>query len=339
NTFRGSDNEDANEHIEKVLEIVDLFVAPNVNQDQLMLRDFPISLTRAASRWSRNEPAGLDVPTRQILDSKGVIPTMNAANAKKAFQDMADHFKKWHNGTSSRSKSSDTRKEKHLKKHTTLNLEYHSPKEEDAGIPSKWRIRFHQYSVLSQQKEDMMTFIEFNRATILFHGCLREYSYDMEEIKARMNSHCSAILNDALPQKEKDPGSFTLPCFINNLCFSKALIDLGACTSVIPYSTFINLDLGKLAPTTLIVELADRTVKCPKGIAENVLVGIDKFVFPVDFIILDMHEDIKTLLILGRPFLSTAHAIIDVFKRKIALRVGNDKIVFKSNNPTSNQIA
>ncbi|GKE76130.1 putative reverse transcriptase domain-containing protein [Tanacetum coccineum] len=150
-----------------------------------------------------------------------------------------------------------------------------------------------------------------------------------------MNSHCSAILNDALPQKEKDPGSFTLPCFINNLCFSKALIDLGACISVIPYSTFINLDLGKLAPTTLIVELADRTVKCPKGIAENVLVGIDKFVFPVDFIILDMPEDIKTLLILGRPFLSTAHAIIDVFKRKIALRVGNDKIVFKSNNPTN----
>ncbi|GJZ65307.1 lysophospholipid acyltransferase 1-like protein, partial [Tanacetum coccineum] len=78
--------------------------------------------------------------------------------------------------------------------------------------------------------------------------------------------------------------------------------------------------LGELAPTKLIVELADRTVKHPKGIAENVLVGIDKFVFPVDFIVLDMPEDIKTPLILGRPFLSTAHAKIDVFKRKITLK-------------------
>ncbi|GKD57847.1 uncharacterized mitochondrial protein-like protein [Tanacetum coccineum] len=84
--------------------------------------------------------------------------------------------------------------------------------------------------------------------------------------------------------------------------------------------------------------MADRTIKCPKGIAENVLVGIDNFVFPVDFIILDMPEDIKVPLILGRPFLSTAHAKIDVFKKKIALRVGDDKIVFKSDNPTSNII-
>ncbi|GKB11892.1 gag-pol polyprotein [Tanacetum coccineum] len=101
---------------------------------------------------------------------------------------------------------------------------------------------------------------------------------------------------------------------------------------------YTQFGLGKLAPTKLIVELADRTVKPPKGIAKNVLVGIGKFVFPVDFIVLDMPEDIKVPLILGRPFLSIAHAKIDVFKRKIALRIGNDKIVFKSDNPTSNII-
>ncbi|GKB05493.1 gag-pol polyprotein [Tanacetum coccineum] len=105
-----------------------------------------------------------------------------------------------------------------------------------------------------------------------------------------------------------------------------------------PFLTYINLGLGKLAPTKLIIELADRTVKHPKGIAKNVLVGIDKFVFPIYFIVLDMPEDIKTPLIIGRPFLSTAHAKIDVFKRKITLRVGNDKVVFKSKKPTSNII-
>ncbi|GKE28468.1 putative reverse transcriptase domain-containing protein, partial [Tanacetum coccineum] len=125
---------------------------------------------------------------------------------------------------------------------------------------------------------------------------------------------------------------------INNMCFDKALADLGASVSVMPYSTFTSLGLGKLAPTKLIIELADRTVKSPKGIAENVLVRIDKFFFPVDFIVLDMPEDIKIPLILGRPFLSNAHAKIDVFKRKFAFRIENDKIVFKSDSPTSNII-
>ncbi|GKE69004.1 pyruvate dehydrogenase (acetyl-transferring) kinase, mitochondrial, partial [Tanacetum coccineum] len=95
-------------------------------------------------------------------------------------------------------------------------------------------------------------------------------------------------INNVIPQKEKDPGSFTLPCFINDFCFDNALVDLGASVSVMPLSTYLNLGLGELVHTRLIVELADRTVKYPKGIAENVLVGIGKFTFPIDFIILDM---------------------------------------------------
>ncbi|GKB05726.1 hypothetical protein Tco_0833921 [Tanacetum coccineum] len=84
-------------------EIIDLFHIPDVTQDQIMLQVFPMSLTGAASRWLRNEPEvslfykGLDVPTRQILDSKGAIPSIKAAYAKKAIQDMTDHSQKWHN--------------------------------------------------------------------------------------------------------------------------------------------------------------------------------------------------------------------------------------------------
>ncbi|GJW05519.1 homeodomain-like protein [Tanacetum coccineum] len=105
-----------------------------------------------------------------------------------------------------------------------------------------------------------------------------------------------------------------------------------------PLSTYLNLGLGELAHTKLTVELADRTMKYPKGIAKNVLVGTGKYVFPVDFIILDMPEDFKVPLILRRPFLSTAHAKIDVFKRKITLRVGDKKIIFKSVKPASSFI-
>nr|GEZ04203.1 hypothetical protein [Tanacetum cinerariifolium] len=88
------DNEDANEHTERVLEIVDLFNMPDVTQDQLMLKVFHFSLTRAASRWIRNEHAGK--------------PFMNATNARQAIQDMADHSQKWHNRRSTRCRSNDT---------------------------------------------------------------------------------------------------------------------------------------------------------------------------------------------------------------------------------------
>ncbi|GJT29176.1 zinc finger, CCHC-type containing protein [Tanacetum coccineum] len=158
------------------------------------------------------------------------------------------------------------------------------------------------------------------------------------QIEASTNTHDLAILDDSQHPKEKEPGSFTIPCYINDICFEKALVDLGASVSVMLYSTFTNLCLGELTPTKLIIELADRTIKHSKGIAENILVGIDKFVFPVDFIVLDIPEDINVPLIFKRPFLSTAHVKIDVFKRKFTLRVGDDKIVFKSDNLTNNII-
>ncbi|GKE00428.1 hypothetical protein Tco_1388411, partial [Tanacetum coccineum] len=105
NTFSGSENEDANEHIEKVLEIIDLFHIPKVTQDQIMLRAFPVSLTRAEVILFYN---GLDVPTRQILDSNGAIPSKTSAYAKIAIQEIAEYSQKWHNGTSSRTRCIET---------------------------------------------------------------------------------------------------------------------------------------------------------------------------------------------------------------------------------------
>ncbi|GJV08512.1 hypothetical protein Tco_1346168 [Tanacetum coccineum] len=124
----------------------------------------------------------------------------------------------------------------------------------------------------------------------------KEGSYRLKDLDAY--SIRTTLFDDALPPKEKDLGSFTLPCIINNLCFNKALADLGASVSVMHFSTNTKLRLGELAPTKLVVELADRTMKRPKEIVENVLVRIDKFVFPVDFVVFDMPEDIKTPLIL-----------------------------------------
>ncbi|GKD57700.1 hypothetical protein Tco_1291087, partial [Tanacetum coccineum] len=128
--------------------------------------------------------------------------------------------------------------------------------------------------------------------------------------------------------KEKDPGSFTLLFIIGNLSFSNVLAELEASVSLRPFPTYAKLSLCELALTCLSIKLADKLVKRPRGIVKNILVKIDKFVFPVDFVIIDMPEDTKAPIILGSPFLATARAKIDVFSRRISSKIGVDKIVF-----------
>ncbi|GJW24911.1 DNA damage-inducible protein 1-like protein [Tanacetum coccineum] len=89
--------------------------------------------------------------------------------------------------------------------------------------------------------------------------------------------------------------------------------------------------LGSPKPISMVIEILDRSMQSPKGIVENVLVKIDKFNFLVDFLILDIVEDNKVPIILGRPMLATAHARIDVFGRKISLEVGKEKVIFNAN--------
>ena len=127
-----------------------------------------------------------------------------------------------------------------------------------------------------------------------------------------LNAVCSAILKNELPNKLKDPGSFTIPCLIGSLSVNNALADLGASINVMPYKMFKRLGLGKPKQTRMSIQLDDKTVRFPKGIIEDVLVKIDKFIYPVDFVVLDIDEDNEVHLILGRPFLATARTIINV---------------------------
>ncbi|GKD98665.1 putative reverse transcriptase domain-containing protein, partial [Tanacetum coccineum] len=445
NTFSGSDHEDANEYIEKVLEIVNLFHIPNITIDQVMLRAFPMSLTGAVSRWLRNKPSGsittwedlktkflskycppartaikmeeinnfqqepnenlyqaweqfkeylmkcpqhyltemqevvlfynrLDVPTRQILDSRGAIPSKTAADAKVTIQEMVEYSQKWHNETS-RTRSTKTSDglaaiqaqlknlgreikkvnekvyaaqvgcEKCKGSHYTKDCPL---KEEGKTLEEAYYTQFgapfqgggyratapgfyqrNNTNPSSYRKEDLEVYraqLKLTRETMSSRSQLlwkliqaryavwdppntRLNGYYCKEKKGSygpqfLEAYSKAShINNFIPRKKKDPGSFTLPCFINNVCFDNALADLGASDCEIS-----------------------------KRIAENVLIGIGEFIFPVDFIILDIPEDIKVPLIIGRPFFSTARAKIDVFKRKITLRVGEEKIIFKSAN-------
>ncbi|KAA3461627.1 Transposon Ty3-I Gag-Pol polyprotein [Gossypium australe] len=133
-----------------------------------------------------------------------------------------------------------------------------------------------------------------------------------EEPHVELNAVCSAMLLNRLPRKLKDPGSFTIPCLIGSLTVDNALADLGASINVMPYKLFKQLGLGKSKQTKMSIELADKTVRIPRGIIEDVLVKIHKFVFPVEFVVLDLDDDNTIPLILGRPFLATAKTKIDV---------------------------
>ncbi|KAL0416226.1 UNVERIFIED_CONTAM: hypothetical protein Slati_3454500 [Sesamum latifolium] len=142
----------------------------------------------------------------------------------------------------------------------------------------------------------------------------------------KLNEECSAILQNKLPPKLNDPRSFSIT--IREINFEKALCDLGASINLMPYSIFVKLGMHELTPTIVTLQLADRSIKYPRGIIEDVLVKVGKFVIPVDFVVLDMEEDANTPLILGRPFLATGKALIDVQKGQLTLRINDEEVVF-----------
>ena len=107
------------------------------------------------------------------------------------------------------------------------------------------------------------------------------------EKKAFLTEQDSAIIQSKNPVKYKDPGSPTISVNIGGTCIDKSLLDLGASVNLLPYSVYKQLCLGELKPTNITLSLADRSVKIPKGIVEDVLVKVDKFYYPVDFVVLD----------------------------------------------------
>ncbi|GJT04136.1 putative reverse transcriptase domain-containing protein [Tanacetum coccineum] len=305
-----------------------------------------------------------DVQTRQILDSKGAIPSKTTADAKVAIQEMAKYSQKWHNGTSrtSSTKTSDglaaiqaqlNNLGREIKK---VNEKVYvaqvgceqckgSHYTKDCPLKEKGKILeeayytqfggpyqgggyraaapgFYQRNNTNLSYQERRQSMEETLSKFMSESAKRheENSNMIKEIRASTDA---AIRNQGASiktLKEKDPRSFTLPCYINNVCFDNALAGLGSSISVIPLSTYLNLGLGELAHTKLTVELADRTVKYPKGIAKNVLVGCQSALDP------------------RKTILSTAYAKIDVFKRKITLRVRDEKIIFKNVKPASSLI-
>ncbi|XP_009619753.1 uncharacterized protein [Nicotiana tomentosiformis] len=139
----------------------------------------------------------------------------------------------------------------------------------------------------------------------------------LEEMKVvKLNAHCSSIIHNKIPKKCGDPGSFTIPCSLGSEKFDKGLCDSDASINLMPLSMFKKLEgeLGVIKSVPVSLQLADQTTIIPEGIVEDILVRVDKYVFPVDFIVVDMEENKEVPLIMGRPFLCTGRAILDIYE-------------------------
>ena len=126
-----------------------------------------------------------------------------------------------------------------------------------------------------------------------------------EEGIVNLTATCSAIIQQKLPVKMKDPGSFTIPCSIGKYEFKKALCDSRASINFMPLSVVKRLSLGELTLTAITLQMTDRSTAQQEGILEDVLVKVGKFIFLVDFVIMQMEEDTQVPLLPGRPFLGT----------------------------------
>ncbi|XP_019228198.1 PREDICTED: uncharacterized protein LOC109209391 [Nicotiana attenuata] len=140
-----------------------------------------------------------------------------------------------------------------------------------------------------------------------------------------LTEECTSRVQNKLPQKLKDPGNFTNLVRIGNIDMGRALCDLGASINLMPLSLFKQLGLGAPRPTTVMLQLADRSIAYPEGVIEDVLLQIGKFIFPADFIILDYEAVKQVPIILGRPLLAIGDAIIKVTKGKMIMRVETRK--------------
>nr|GEZ93853.1 reverse transcriptase domain-containing protein [Tanacetum cinerariifolium] len=163
----------------------------------------------------------------------------------------------------------------------------------------------------------------------MFKKLLNNKNKLIELTKTPLNENCSAVVLKKLPEKLGDPGRFLIPFDFLEFDNCLARADLGASINLMPLSIWKKLKLPTLNDTKMVLELADRTISKPTGVSKNVFVKVGKFYFPADFVVLDFIADPRVPLILGRPFLSTAHALIDVYEGEIILPHNEQSLTLK----------
>ena len=260
---------------------------------------------------------------------------------KEKYADIGEHFKQHSSKT--------TEEEEAAKMQLDQQVEKENPRKKkevkayELQVPFPQRLQKVRLEEQFSRFLDMFKKIEIN---IPFSEALTQiplYVKFMKEILSRkrkiakeeivsLTATCSAVIQNSLSEKMQDPGSFTIPCEIGHADVGKALCDSGANINLMPLSIPKRLSLGELTPTVMTLQMEDRTLAHSEGILEDVLIKVGKFIFLVDFVVIDIKEDKQVPLLLGRPFLATGAALIDVKKGELTLRVGDEVVHFNLNH-------
>jgi len=192
--------------------------------------------------------------------------------------------------------------------------------------------KFDKFLAMLQKLEVSLPFTEIISQMPLYAKFLKDVlakkrTIGVEE-QVALTVECSAILSKGMPRKLSDPGSFSIPCMVGDLHVKSALCDLGASVSILPLPIAKKIGMEGLLPTRMTLQLADRSLKYPLGVLEDVPVKVGKLYIPVDFVVLDMPEDAQMPIILGRPFLATGGVVIHVQDGKLSFHIGEEMVEF-----------
>nr|GEY37549.1 reverse transcriptase domain-containing protein [Tanacetum cinerariifolium] len=183
-------------------------------------------------------------------------------------------------------------------------------------------------------KQKLYALLHMPKFALMFKSHLNNKEKLFDLATTLMNENCSVVILKKLPEKLGDPDKFFIPCDFLELDECLAVADLGASINLMPLSIWRKLSFPEITPTRMILELADRSTTRSAGIAEDVFVKVRKFHFPTDFVVVDYVVDPRVPLIIGRPFLRTERALIDVYGEELTLRVDDEAITFKVGQTT-----
>ncbi|GJV44782.1 reverse transcriptase domain-containing protein [Tanacetum coccineum] len=299
NPFRGFERENPHTHINNFKRITSTLKFRDVPNDVIKLMMFPYSLEGAARVWYDKEPP----------------------NSILTWDDLVNKFVN-----------------QFFPPSKTTHLKNEQNRLNDQKLREKATNKIEKFFQIFQ---DLHFEISFANALLLmpkFASTIKSFLTNKDKLfelaKIPLNENCSTMLLKKLPEKLGDPGKFLIPCDFPGMDVCHALADLGASINLMPFSIWKKLSLPELTPTRMTLELADRSITRPKGVAEDFFIKVAKFHFPTNFVVVDFDADPRVLLILGRSFLRTGRALIDVYGEEITLRVNDEAVTFNLNQTT-----
>ncbi|GJW19710.1 reverse transcriptase domain-containing protein [Tanacetum coccineum] len=348
--FHGLPGDDANKHLDKFLTVTKSMKQNGVPDDSLRVFLFPYSLTHHDTAWFDHLPKN-SIHTFEEMVSKFLTKYFPLSMVTKLRNDISNFrqlpneslFKAWEryklpiDRCPNHNMLPVTQKDTFynglsLRHRDIINAAAGEPTMDQSSNIQVQKVPARVPSLMFKKLHFNISFAEVLAQMPKYAKMLKDLLYNKEKLlelaNTPLNENCSAVLLKKLPEKLGDHRKFLIPCDFSELEECLALADVGASINLMSLFVWKKLMLPELKPTRMTLELANRSVAYPTDIVEDAFVQVGKFTFLADFDVVEYDVDPHVLLILGRPFLRTARALVDVYGEELTFRVGDEKLVF-----------